>query len=734
MKTLGKRMNGTRVAQVAVLLGLTVTGSPAFGQSRASLEASLAQVGTLLDDGRWEDAKGMLLSALEEHEGERYVPYYWTEIEEAVASSVYQIDHEPFEPADVVAGELLSWDPRSGKIRLRYRNGRGLAVTAKDAATRGDFIKAGKDFYVHPALFKDAYTIELSGEMAHHELPIVLVGFDWADGYGVFFGAGFTTAFEFEDGDSVVLHSTSSSRKGGKPYHLKVRFDAKSLSAHAGRKQLLKIKHQESEFGRFGFANLGGLDEVVITGEIEPSWISGLIDDAEQDAWDDFRERFDPFEVLPSWLAQQTEGTAERAADFGINAPGAPNLRNTTVLDKAKKLLDQGKIEKGLEYAKSLAGHGASPELCAWLLAVFSAHSGELEDSLRHCEKLLELDGDFYEARYLRAQLLVAEQSREEGIYALEELLLDQPEYVDTYELLALLHLIERRESDARKALEVAVDNGVSARALGKIGTSLLRVRHGPRWPSCDVYESRHYVVTSDMGRKVCYEIANELEKFYKKYNNHVERSRGGGKYPVFFFSGLSGYQTYCRDLLGGEAENELGRYYPSLKQLLVWNSPDKRMVMRTVRHEGFHQYLDSLTSEAPVWLNEGMAEYFEQAVLVRGRWKDDQLDEDHLRLLGAVGDDRTPLRELVYTDNWEFRAKSALHYAQAWAFVHFLHNGGRKVEKLLDDVLEALIAGESRKRSLDKVFSDLDWEELEDEFDVYIASLRAASTSERRR
>ena len=34
--------------------------------------------------------------------------------------------------------------------------------------------------------------------------------------------------------------------------------------------------------------------------------------------------------------------------------------------------------------------------------------------------------------------------------------------------------------------------------------------------------------------------------------------------------------------------------------------------MLQTVRHEGFHQYLDRLVSNPPVWFNEGLAEYFE--------------------------------------------------------------------------------------------------------------------------
>ena len=55
-----------------------------------------------------------------------------------------------------------------------------------------------------------------------------------------------------------------------------------------------------------------------------------------------------------------------------------------------------------------------------------------------------------------------------------------------------------------------------------------------------------------------------------------------------------------------------MGLYSPALKQLLIWNQPNRKKMLETVRHEGFHQYLDGVMSDPPPWLNEGLAMYYE--------------------------------------------------------------------------------------------------------------------------
>ena len=382
--------------------------------------------------------------------------------------------------------------------------------------------------------------------------------------------------------------------------------------------------------------------------------------------------------------------------------------------------------EAAIEYVRSLSGPDVSDVLKDWVLAHLLSMQGKLEEAAEHCRKVCATDPLFYEARLMHARLVAARGDGDDGIAELEQLVVDFPEYLDTYEHLVLSYLVQDRPDAARRALEAAVDNGIPPRELLRAGRTVRRSLHGPSWGESYAWETKHYTVVSNLSREASYEIATELEEFHQKYVAHVRRPKGKPEEKVraYYFAGPSGYHAYTADLLGDPAENTLGVYSPWLKQLVIWNSPDKRMVLRTTRHEGFHQYLDQITDKAPVWLNEGMAEYFEQSRRVDGRWKDGQVDLDHLALLKAVDDEWTPLEEFVRLDNAGFRAKSGLHYAEGWAFAHFLMNGDAKRKKCMDTLLDALFEGASRKDAVERAFAGTDWKKLDSDFRIYVERL----------
>ena len=92
--------------------------------------------------------------------------------------------------------------------------------------------------------------------------------------------------------------------------------------------------------------------------------------------------------------------------------------------------------------------------------------------------------------------------------------------------------------------------------------------------------------------------------------------------------------KKYCANALGSVHPHTKGLYSPSLKQLLVRNLSDQQDMLETVRHEGFHQYLDRFLDNPPVWFNEGMAEYYELGE-ERGRTlRLGQVDMNHVATL----------------------------------------------------------------------------------------------------
>jgi hypothetical protein len=283
------------------------------------------------------------------------------------------------------------------------------------------------------------------------------------------------------------------------------------------------------------------------------------------------------------------------------------------------------------------------------------------------------------------------------------------------------------RIDEAKAALDAAKAAGVSPGEVVDLDRLLVKALNGPSWRKTYEHESRHYHVYSNIDVDSCREAARVLEDAHQGYRLHLERARPPGfKYRVYLFSGEAGYLDYIHDLQGSRPHSTLGVYIPLLKQLLIWNHPDRNVMMTTVRHEGFHQYLDSLVDDAPVWFNEGMAEYYEIVGRDGGKWVEGAIHEDHLRLLAAPSSQPMPVARLIAAPTAEFYDRAPLTYAQAWALVHFLRHGPREYRAVFDRLFDALLAGDSAQEAVDAAVRGVDMQALQADFDAYVDTLAA--------
>jgi hypothetical protein len=90
--------------------------------------------------------------------------------------------------------------------------------------------------------------------------------------------------------------------------------------------------------------------------------------------------------------------------------------------------------------------------------------------------------------------------------------------------------------------------------------------------------------------------------------------------------------------------------------------------VAEDLRHEVAHGYLHAVAPGLPLWLDEGLAEYFE---VPRGRRG---LNRPHVELLLAQFRAERWVPNLPRLERLEHAAElSQMDYAESWAWVHFL-------------------------------------------------------------
>ncbi|MFW6336839.1 MAG: DUF1570 domain-containing protein [Phycisphaeraceae bacterium] len=218
-------------------------------------------------------------------------------------------------------------------------------------------------------------------------------------------------------------------------------------------------------------------------------------------------------------------------------------------------------------------------------------------------------------------------------------------------------------------------------------------------------FRSRHYTIHSDLrDRETLKTYGQHMDTVFRAFQHRFRdyRPRHDQQMPLYLFRTRDGYQNFLGKH-GIDANNSGGMFFvvKDARGLATWTSGRGReAVFEVLQHEGFHQFAwNYLGSDLPIWINEGLAQYFEDGVIVDGRFKTGFADAQRIRLLkDAFASGRGPhVREVLDIDDetWrrtlttDARASERL-YAQAWSVVYFLiHGDGERYRKHLATYLK---------------------------------------------
>ncbi len=181
-------------------------------------------------------------------------------------------------------------------------------------------------------------------------------------------------------------------------------------------------------------------------------------------------------------------------------------------------------------------------------------------------------------------------------------------------------------------------------------------------------------------------------------------------------------------DAVGEEMKWTAAYWSPSRRELVAYLPPEGADgLMRTIRHEAFHQYFSYACSMIPAspWLNEGYAQYFEDETSTDWNLPGVDLDFEKLSVL---------LPDLFAMDHETFYSgtdlERRLKYRLAWSVAVFLEKGAPEVrfrpfENLKRDYVAALLKSQNMHEATDAAFGSRDhlaefiaewrkfWEEL---------------------
>lgn len=641
--------------------------------------------------------------------------------------------YDPPRPESLVHGELRTYSPATGKLRLVYRAGElgdFLVLREGGAIERAGGEPLGeRDLLLHPVLFQRPYSVSVRGRDYGRGgvLPAVACVLDYDDVRLVSFGQPGVgrldvPAVVIELGRGSIQDSAPSKAVPGRPYDIEVRVREREILGLWNRSRLVHAPKERDDWGRFAIAGVAGWEEIEVEGVATRAWMRGLQDDAFQRALAAWRETFDDNAVLPAWLSFEHVGSAEamaRTLPAGMGEEGAEQVRELLRLAAE----DEGEARTYLDDQL----HPGVPEAQqAYLACLLELELWNLEEAAAKAAKLRELAPDFARARFLVAWIDGLLHDPEAAAERLGELSLEAPEDAELRGAQALLVLALGRRDEACTLLDQAARSGVWGDELEATASVLCRADTGPGWLESFQVESEHFRVVSDIDLRTCKEAAEVLEKALEHYQSRYRAlsARDEERFRVYLFSGETGYQSYLAGATLLPAPDSLGIFVPSLRQLLIWNTPDRAGMLDTIRHEGLHQYLDRVLGDPPVWLDEGLGEYWGSADFTKTRSRQNDPTPERRARLRALRKELVPLERFLRVERGDFYGNPTLYYDQAWAFVHFLQHSGREHQRLFDALFDELASGTGPDEAVEAVFADVDLEELQRDFDRYVLAL----------
>jgi hypothetical protein len=163
-----------------------------------------------------------------------------------------------------------------------------------------------------------------------------------------------------------------------------------------------------------------------------------------------------------------------------------------------------------------------------------------------------------------------------------------------------------------------------------------------------------------------------------------------GEHMPLYVLRKRGDYEAFLKGF-DVNAKNTAGVFFRTDKGtgLATWVEGQQRLTMYSVlQHEGFHQFADArIMNGLPPWVNEGIADYFGEGVVVNGKLKLGLLDRERLRRVrrAVKAGEAIGFGELMRMDNAEWNKRVAggdqsapLLYDQAWSICYFLIHGGK--------------------------------------------------------
>ena len=254
--------------------------------------------------------------------------------------------------------------------------------------------------------------------------------------------------------------------------------------------------------------------------------------------------------------------------------------------------------------------------------------------------------------------------------------------------------------------------------------------------PADQVFESRYYSIHHNLPSAEVKKFGKHMDLIFAEYSRRFSglRDRRRGRMKLYLLKTRDDYERQLA-LFGidGSASGGMFFYGPRGSGLATWvGDRSERQTQQVLQHEGLHQFARNyLGYRIPVWLNEGLAEYFEQAQIIKGKvklgiaegWRIDRLKR------AIEAGQALEFNELlnITSDRWRSNMQSgspqgALQYTQSWSIVYFLIHGDKgRYRQAFGEYLDLLSRGRTHESAFRAAFKVRDTDNFHKRWERFV-------------
>ncbi len=252
-------------------------------------------------------------------------------------------------------------------------------------------------------------------------------------------------------------------------------------------------------------------------------------------------------------------------------------------------------------------------------------------------------------------------------------------------------------------------------------------------------FTSKNYTLYTNLSRREAEVFGRHMDLIFAEYTRRFGafRKRDRRSMPLY----LTRTRQQYINLLSGfglNASASGGMFFVSSRAngLATWVEDRSRpQTLETLQHEGFHQFAHAyIGRHLPVWVDEGLAEYFSDGLVVGKKMKVGLATERRLRIVQAAIRQKTVIAFdalLGMTgEQWHRNMTSGspagqLQYHQAWSLVYFLiHGDGGRYRKAFESYLILVNKGRLSRTAFSQAFGTENTEAFRQRWQRYVVGL----------